>query len=792
MNAWVSAQRSAPQAADQRGHLNSNEPTTAHILALQRAMGNRRVRRLVATRGALVSRNGNGKPSGSSAAPTAQSERPTISPETESAMRADVERIVALLREQVMDASEEQQALDMVKRWARADDLQREQRGFEGSDHIDRFLFLLKMRVYSRRTARSAWVEQWSNAYDDLWHELEDTRLDEYKRVVARSKKHGSAGPESKRMESAWSYVGKREAMGAVGILKAMGLAVTGVVDTSIWVSWKLYGGTLREALKRAGVDIPENAPQISKYVDKSFDETAAILAETMGVDVKEKLLAGMSSYEFGATAGKVPAALMLGGAMSQAGAAGQAIGLAQTAQQAEGLYDNVRKLRAGPPPMSWSQIFSKPEIWLQIVGAAAGAIGSAGSFAQAESATFTALQKLGAVANAGQVSVMVAAYLALDDDPTLSADEKSRRKAELLADMVSTTALMINDRYGKDFEEAWRRRAGQAAPLELLTGKETAPGEAEAGVKEPPEAKTSEKTPPIEAPGAVALAEPEAPLSRPGELETQGYRPKPGERSTTKEQWQAQESARRLRSNMTQEKWRTQDRARRLREWAQRNDLPKGALPAGARMGKPGVTVPEYVHANPDNYYYNPETHTYNRIGDKRAAESERARQMRQRIAEEVSPEQKPIGFTGKPTQLGLSKAGRARQVEILKLHDSDPPAAGRAYEKLIQGEELGLTGLPQAKKIEPYGKGKGGYVAEDIEPSSAKSTVHEITMEGWKGGFSDRKRHQLLLMLKDTNVSTLQLTVPRLSPQALVYLERLQATFPGKLVLVAETYSQ
>ncbi len=326
------------------------------------------------------------------------------------------------------------------------------------------------------------------------------------------SKKQGSAGPQSQRMESAWSYVGKREAMGGVGILKAMGLAITGVVDTAIWFNWKLYGGTLRETLKRVGVDIPENAPQISKYVDKSYDETAALLAETMGVDAKEKLFAGMSAYEFGATAGKVPAALMLGGALSKAGAAGQAIGLTQTAQQAEGLYDNVRKLRAGPPPMSWSDIFSKPEVWLQIVGVVAGAIGSAGSFAQAESEAFKALQKIGAVANAGQVSVMVAAYLALDDDPKLSADEKSKRKAELLADMVSTTAMMINDRYGKGFEDAWTRRLQQGR-----SGSSTATHSAEApsAAQTPGETKTSEAAVPLE---PVNAREPAAQAPNAGE----------------------------------------------------------------------------------------------------------------------------------------------------------------------------------------------------------------------------------------------------------------------------------
>lgn len=400
--------------------------------------------------------------------------RPTISPEVEASMNADVEFIVGKLKQQALWDDEERQVLQRIKKWSDEDQRYAQNTGYQGSDYLDKFIFHLKMRTYTRRTARSAWLEQWSSAFDDLWYEIEDKRLDEFKSIISRSKKQAAVGPSTERMENAWSYVGKRELMGGTGILKAMGLAVTGVVDTAIWVQWKTTGAPLRSVLKMAGVEVPENSPQISKYIDKSFDESADFFAQKLGVDLNEELFAGMSSYEFGATAGKVPAALMLGGALAKAGAAGQAIGIAQTAQQTEGLYDYVKELHN--KGISWDEIVKDPQVWMQVVGVISGAIGSAGGFAGAQSKAAQVLTKLNYVGNTSQVGVMVAAYMVIDNDPKMLSAEKSKRKAELLADMISTGAMMINDRYGKDFEKAWAEKFGKKTGKEKLPIEETKP----------------------------------------------------------------------------------------------------------------------------------------------------------------------------------------------------------------------------------------------------------------------------------------------------------------------------
>lgn len=739
----------SPQVAYQRAQVRGNGLRPVDLLVLQRTMGNRRVQRMVQKVGS------------ESATSAAQPQRPVISPDIENAMRQDVEQIVALLREQVMDSAEERQALDRVKRWANADTTYREQSRYQGSDYLDRFLFLLKMRTYTRRTARSAWVEQWGNAYDDLWHELEDERLSEFRRLVARSKKQGSAGPQSQRMESAWSYVGKREALGVVGLLKGLGTTLTGTVDVGIWAYWKTSGLPLKTVLEANGI---QPLAGITTYVSKSFDETAKILASEMGVDLNEELFAGgPSAYTVGTMGGKVVGALTTAGATAGAGTAGQAFTAVQTVKSVDDLYDSVKKLRKGPPPLSWGEIAKRPDVWAQVVGVVGGAVGVAGGMAKAGSETAKVLGELGVAINLNQAALLVAAYQTVDNDPTIPASEKSECKADLLAQILSTGALTIDARYGQAFKDAWARRAQQG-----LGGPPAANEPAielpAVGGPEPEKGKSQQN------PATSELLEPVAfGLVHDGATSTA-----PGERT------------------MSREQWKTQEQARRFRAWAQKNNLPAGTIPARARLGRRDVNPPVYVLKNPDNYYYNPQTHRYYRIGGRQAAETARRRQMRQRIAQEVTQEQKAIGFTGKPIPFGLSKAGRARQGEILKLHKEHPILAGREYEKLIQGEELGLTGLPRAKKIEPLGKGKGGYIAEDIEPSLAKSTIHEITMEGWHGPFGDRKQHQLFLMLKDPNVATLQLTVPKLSPSALAYLMRLQATFPGKLILVAETITE
>ena len=240
-------------------------------------------------------------------------QRPRIDQDTMVMMKQDVEEVVAAIRQRWVNEDDETKALRRVQKWASWDDAYRARTGYQGSDYLDKFLSSLKSRTYPQRTARAAWVEQWTNAYDELWHELEDDRLEAFKSLVAASKREGT-GP-GERMESAWSYVGKREAAGALGIIKAGGTTLGGLADTGLWA---------------AGVQRPEGG--VAGYLGAQFDELAKIaLPKEVLEEHLDFGLFKLSSYDFAAAAGKIPYGLALGGALGKLGAVGQAITAGQT-----------------------------------------------------------------------------------------------------------------------------------------------------------------------------------------------------------------------------------------------------------------------------------------------------------------------------------------------------------------------------------------------------------------------------------------------------------------------------
>src|SRR5207245_7203179 len=109
-------------------------------------------------------------------------------------MRGDVESIVARLKQQVVTAAEEQELVDRVQAWASWDQSYTAS-GQQGTPFLDRFLGLLKQRTFSRSTARMLFGlagEEWMNAYDGLFYELEDQRLDQFRALVAKSRKPGT------------------------------------------------------------------------------------------------------------------------------------------------------------------------------------------------------------------------------------------------------------------------------------------------------------------------------------------------------------------------------------------------------------------------------------------------------------------------------------------------------------------------------------------------------------------------------------------------------------------------
>ena len=366
---------------------------------------------------------------------TAQdSQRPRIDQFTATVMKEDVEAVVAAIRQQWVDDDDEAEALARVQKWASWDDAYRASTGYAGSDYLDKFLVLLKTRVYTHRTIGSAWVEQWTNAYDELWHELEDDRLESFKGLVARSKREGTAPGE--RLESAWSYVGKREAAGALGIVKAGGTTLGGLADVALWAT---------------GVKGPEGG--VAGYLSHQFDELADIaLPDEVRHEQLDFGLFKLSAYDFGAAAGKVPYGLALGGALGKAGALGQAVNIGQAAYSADQLGEYLAKLRKN---LSWTQIAQRPDVWAQVVAVAAGAVGVRGGTASTEALRNTCNQ-LGIVLNLTQSTLLVSAYRAVDTDLTIPVEDKERKKAELLADAASGALSAVDARYGEKFKQGW------------------------------------------------------------------------------------------------------------------------------------------------------------------------------------------------------------------------------------------------------------------------------------------------------------------------------------------------
>jgi hypothetical protein len=372
--------------------------------------------------------------------------RPRIDRHVEAMMDEDVEEVRQALSRSWVGDDDEAKALRRVEKWVSYDDRYQASTGYQGSDHLDKFLAKLKMRTFTVSTVRTAWLDEWTNAYDLLWYELEDERKARFKELVARSRRQATSGPTLERLENVASFMGKREAAGAFGIVKAGGTMLGGMADM---------------ALSLGGVEGPKGG--VAGYLGKQFDETAAILFEKEVLE--EKLDFGafkLSAYEFGATAGKVPYGLALGAGLGKAGMFGKMVAAGQTVYSAEQLGQQLATLKAAGK--TWGEIAQEPAVWAQVVGVVAGAVGVRGGLSSSQAVQATC-QQLGIGLNGAQAALLVAAYHAVDADTTIPHDEKDRRKAELLADAASGLLSAADARYGERFKNAWAERAAAGAP---------------------------------------------------------------------------------------------------------------------------------------------------------------------------------------------------------------------------------------------------------------------------------------------------------------------------------------
>ena len=173
-------------------------------------------------------------------------------------LHEDVAQIVEYLRMQMLDAVWEKRIVDIIKNWRDNDRLH----GAAGTPMFDHGLFLLKTTVFTRRTARTLWIETYVNAYDTLWAELEDERLDEFKSIIGESKQ-GTEGPESEN-ENYAKDLAKQEGMGFFAAAMAMGKGLAGIGDLIVRTGSTALGHevnpkwakAIEESGKEAGFDV--------------------------------------------------------------------------------------------------------------------------------------------------------------------------------------------------------------------------------------------------------------------------------------------------------------------------------------------------------------------------------------------------------------------------------------------------------------------------------------------------------------------------------------------------------
>jgi hypothetical protein len=129
----------------------------------------------------------------------------------EAAIDRDVETIAGLLKQQALWASDERRIVSIFER-------------HQGTPGLDRLIQKLKAKVLVRATARSAWQDTWVNAWDTLFYELEDGRLETFRSIVASGSKHAAA-PGGANTENFFSTLAEQEAIGMMGAVKGLSTA---------------------------------------------------------------------------------------------------------------------------------------------------------------------------------------------------------------------------------------------------------------------------------------------------------------------------------------------------------------------------------------------------------------------------------------------------------------------------------------------------------------------------------------------------------------------------------------
>lgn len=237
-------------------------------------------------------------------------------PAVDAQMDADVEAIAAKLKEQVLDAEDEQEVVGLIAKWADSDAVAAGH-GHAPAGALDRFLTKLKLRPVTRATMRSAFVDTTVNAFDSLFHELEDDRLARFEALLARSSGYKGAKPVSGPSENVWATIGRQELIGMFGMMKGLSTGLAGVGDAAVWGTvtsantlLSPFGGKIEDPAKLADL--------VGKQLDTSGD--AIFDGEFTG---GQELFLGQNAASIGTAGGGVIWNLVMLHGLAGAGSTG-------------------------------------------------------------------------------------------------------------------------------------------------------------------------------------------------------------------------------------------------------------------------------------------------------------------------------------------------------------------------------------------------------------------------------------------------------------------------------------
>jgi len=445
----------------------------AQVLQLQRTAGNRAVARMV----------------------------------DDAALDRDVDAIASLLKQQALWASDERKIVAIIER-------------YQGTPGFPKLVQKLKRKVFVRATARSAWQDTWVNAWDTLFHELEDSRLERFKSIVSSSRVE--AKPDSGPTENFWGTLAEQEAMGMMGAVKGLSTGAAGVVDLGSWAVTKGANQVLKPVSGAIGTDVTLAEPiKLADHVSKGWDDIGEMSFGKKKWS-EDKLLPGMSASEIGNLGGGIIWSLTLMGA-GGAGASGQAkallagidiLGKVKSVEdQATSMASYLdRKRKQGP--ITWAALRDDAEFWVECTKLATSIASAVALGVTSEKGAAGTVKKiLDTVApylKAGEATAKVAQIIQILNDPKLPPKVKEEKAAKVVGELIAMAFDIVGEKAKKADESRAKKSEESKARVEKAREqirKEVASGfDEKAAAQKPAPSPVPDVAVPPAAPGPVPI----------------------------------------------------------------------------------------------------------------------------------------------------------------------------------------------------------------------------------------------------------------------------------------------